>query len=164
MKKLTIKSWALGDRPREKLISKGKIALSDAELIAILIGSGNREESAVALSKRILQSVEQNLNKLAKLSVEELQKFKADQNRQEIKFENLSPFSRSLIHSVAAELLLSAESFGEGENRYILVNKDPRSVEVNFVILIYLVIFLIYPNWLFSDYNITSSVCKRFNL
>ena len=76
MKKLTIKSWALGDRPREKLISKGKTALSDAELIAILIGSGNREESAVALSKRILQSVEQNLNKLAKLSVEELQKFK----------------------------------------------------------------------------------------
>ena len=54
MEKLTIKSWALDDRPREKLMAKGKNALSDAELIAILIGSGNRNESAVALSKRIL--------------------------------------------------------------------------------------------------------------
>lgn len=76
MKKLTIKTWALDDRPREKLLSKGKNALSDAELIAILIGSGNREESAVDLSKRILQSVESNINKLAKLSVENLIKFK----------------------------------------------------------------------------------------
>lgn len=76
MKKLTIKSWALDDRPREKLLAKGKSVLSDAELIAILIGSGNREESAVALSKRILQSVNNNLNKLAKLSVEELMQFK----------------------------------------------------------------------------------------
>ena len=76
MEKLTIKSWALDDRPREKLIAKGKIALSDAELIAILIGSGNREESAVALAKRILQSTNNNLQKLAKLSIEELMQFK----------------------------------------------------------------------------------------
>ena len=76
MKKMTIKSWALDDRPREKLITKGKTMLSDAELIAILIGSGNREESAVALSKRILQITENNLNNLAKLSLEELMKFK----------------------------------------------------------------------------------------
>ena len=76
MKKLTIKSWALDDRPREKLLSKGKSSLSDAELIAILISSGNRTESAVALSKRILQSVDNNLNKLARLSVEELMTFK----------------------------------------------------------------------------------------
>lgn len=76
MEKLTIKSWALDDRPREKLLLKGKTILSDAELIAILIGSGSREESAVALSKRILQSVNNNLNKLSKLSVEELMKFK----------------------------------------------------------------------------------------
>lgn len=75
MKKLTIKSWALDDRPREKLLSKGKTALSDAELIAILIGSGNRKESAVALSKRILQSVDNNLNKLARLSVSQLMSF-----------------------------------------------------------------------------------------
>lgn len=76
MEKMTIKSWALDDRPREKLIAKGKTALSDAELIAILIGSGNRSESAVALSKRILQSVGGNINELAKLSVEKLTEFK----------------------------------------------------------------------------------------
>ena len=76
MEKLTIKSWALDDRPREKLVSKGRSVLSDAELIAILIGSGNREESAVALSKRILQTVQGNLNVLAKLSVEKLTEFK----------------------------------------------------------------------------------------
>ena len=75
MKKLTIKSWALDDRPREKLMAKGKLVLSDAELLAILIGSGNREESAVDLSKRILQTVNNNLNNLAKLSIEELMKF-----------------------------------------------------------------------------------------
>ena len=76
MEKLTIKSWALDDRPREKLLAKGKASLSDAELIAILIGSGNREESAVALSKRILQSVDGNFNALAKVSAEKLMKFK----------------------------------------------------------------------------------------
>lgn len=76
MEKLTIKSWALDDRPREKLLAKGKNALSDAELIAILIGSGNRNESAVALSKRILQSVDGIINALAKLSVEKLIEFK----------------------------------------------------------------------------------------
>jgi DNA repair protein RadC len=75
MEKLTIKSWALDDRPREKLLTKGKNALSDAELIAILIGSGNRNESAVALSKRILQSINGNINALAKLSVEKLVEF-----------------------------------------------------------------------------------------
>ena len=76
MKKFTIKYWALDDRPREKLISKGKTALSNAELIAILIGSGNREESAVGLSKRILKSTNSNLNELAKLSLEKLTEFK----------------------------------------------------------------------------------------
>lgn len=76
MENCTIKSWALDDRPREKLLAKGKASLSDAELIAILIGSGNRQESAVALSKRILQSVAGNINELAKLSVEKLMTFK----------------------------------------------------------------------------------------
>lgn len=76
LKKLTIKSWSLEDRPREKLLLKGKQTLSNAELIAILIGSGNRDESAVALSKRILNSTKNNLNQLSQLSVEELQRFK----------------------------------------------------------------------------------------
>ena len=75
-KSVSIKSWAEDDRPREKLVLKGKSALSDAELIAILIGSGSRNESAVDLSKRILSSIDNNLNKLGKLSVSDLQKFK----------------------------------------------------------------------------------------
>ena len=75
-KPVSIKSWAEDDRPREKLMLKGKSVLSDAELIAILIGSGSRNESAVDLSKRILSSIDNNLNKLGKLSVSDLQKFK----------------------------------------------------------------------------------------
>jgi len=73
---LSIKAWAEDDRPREKLLSKGRSALSDAELIAILIGSGTKEESAVALSQKILSSVNNNLNELGKLSVNDLMKFK----------------------------------------------------------------------------------------
>jgi DNA repair protein RadC len=73
---MNIPSWAEEDRPREKLMLKGKAALSDAELIAILIGSGTRELSAVDLSKMILQSVSNNINELAKLSLQDLQKFK----------------------------------------------------------------------------------------
>lgn len=76
MKKLTIKSWATDDRPREKLLLKGKESLSHTELIAILIGSGNRKETAVELSKRILESVNHNLNGLSRLSVEQLMNFK----------------------------------------------------------------------------------------
>ena len=70
-----IKAWAEEDRPREKLILKGKSVLSDSELIAILIGSGNKNETAVDLSKRILNSVSNNLNELAKLSISDLIKF-----------------------------------------------------------------------------------------
>lgn len=72
----SIKQWKEDDRPREKLILKGKIALSDAELIAILIGSGNKQESAVGLAKRILASINNNLNALAKLNVVNLCEFK----------------------------------------------------------------------------------------
>ena len=73
---VTIKSWAEEDRPREKLISKGRSVLSDAELIALLISSGNREETAVELSRRILNAVNNNLGELGKLSVNDLTKFK----------------------------------------------------------------------------------------
>lgn len=72
----SIKNWALGDRPREKLIQKGKLALSDAELIAILIGSGNNKESAVELGKRILSGSHNNLNNLGKLSLKQLTEYK----------------------------------------------------------------------------------------
>tara|TARA_B100000809_G_scaffold112451_1_gene110962 strand:- start:979 stop:1677 length:699 start_codon:yes stop_codon:yes gene_type:complete len=72
---LTIKTWAEEDRPREKLSLKGKNTLSDAELVAILIGSGNKNESAVELSKKILASINNNLNKLGKLSINDLTRF-----------------------------------------------------------------------------------------
>jgi DNA repair protein RadC len=72
----TIKNWAEDDKPREKLMNKGKTALSDAELIAILIGSGSRNESAVELSKKILASVDNNLNALGKLTIPQLITFK----------------------------------------------------------------------------------------
>lgn len=72
----SIKYWAEDDKPREKLMLKGKSALSDAELIAILIGSGSRNESAVELSKRILLASDNNLNSLGKLSLKQLTVFK----------------------------------------------------------------------------------------
>ncbi len=74
--KLSIKDWAEADRPREKLISKGINSLSDAEIIAILIGSGNRNESAVELSKRILNNLDNNLHELGKLNINELTNYK----------------------------------------------------------------------------------------
>ncbi|MEM8968225.1 MAG: DNA repair protein RadC [Bacteroidota bacterium] len=70
-----ILSWAEEDRPREKLLLKGRGTLSDAELIAILIGSGTRDKSAVDVGKIILHSVNHNLHELAKLSVADLKKF-----------------------------------------------------------------------------------------
>lgn len=75
-KKPSIRNWAEDERPREKLLLKGKSALSDSELLAILISSGNKEESAVDLCKRILNSVENNLVELSKLDVKSLTKFK----------------------------------------------------------------------------------------
>lgn len=72
----TIKQWAEDDRPREKLVAKGPTALTDAELLAILIASGSRNESAVDLCKRILSSVGNNLSELSKLSITDLMKFK----------------------------------------------------------------------------------------
>ena len=73
---ISIKNWSEDDQPREKLLKKGKAALSDAELVAILIGSGNREESAVGLCKRILSSVGNKLNQLGQLSISQLMAFK----------------------------------------------------------------------------------------
>jgi len=73
---ISIKDWAEDDKPREKLLHKGPAALSNAELIAILIGSGNNEESAVALSKRIMNEVHDNFAELARLTISDLQKHK----------------------------------------------------------------------------------------
>jgi len=74
--KQSIKFWNEDDRPREKLWLKGRSALSDAELLALIIGSGTRDETAVALCRRILAAVDHNLNELAKLSAVDLCKFK----------------------------------------------------------------------------------------
>ncbi|MFT5602439.1 MAG: DNA repair protein RadC [Flavobacteriales bacterium] len=73
---ISIKDLALDDRPREKMAALGRQVLSEAELIAILIGSGSRNESAVQLAQRILSSVGNDLNNLARLSIKDLQKFK----------------------------------------------------------------------------------------
>lgn len=72
----SIKNWAMDDRPREKLMLKGHRALSDSELLAIIMGSGSREVSALDLAKQILASVDNNWNNLAKLTVKDLCKFK----------------------------------------------------------------------------------------
>ena len=69
---MKIKEWAAEDRPREKMLLKGVASLSDAELLAILISSGNSNETAVQLSQRILNTADNNLNALAKLTIREL--------------------------------------------------------------------------------------------
>lgn len=73
---LPITQWAEDDRPREKLLLKGKQALSDAELLAILLATGTKNESAVQLSQRILSAHQNNLHAIAKLGVNDLTKFK----------------------------------------------------------------------------------------
>ena len=73
--KLSVKDWSPEDQPREKLLYKGVNSLSSAELLAIILGSGSREESVVDLSHRILQSVNNNINQLGKLSVKQLMQF-----------------------------------------------------------------------------------------
>lgn len=75
MEQQGIKSWAEDDRPREKLILKGKAALSDAELLAIIIGSGTRKKSAVELSKEILSSFGNNLTEFSRVQIDDLLKF-----------------------------------------------------------------------------------------
>ena len=76
MEKLTINRWAEEDRPREKMTSKGAQALSDAELLAILIGSGSDEDSAVGLMQKVLAEYGNSLDRVGRLSVEELCRFK----------------------------------------------------------------------------------------
>ena len=73
---MSIKFLAEDDRPREKFLLKGKSVLSDSELLAIILGSGNNEDSAVELARKILASVDYNWQKLSKLSIKDLMKFK----------------------------------------------------------------------------------------
>ena len=73
---LSIKSWAVEDRPREKMLTRGLQSLSDSELIALLIGSGTRKVSAVELARQVLHQAGNNLDKLGKCSVSDLKKLK----------------------------------------------------------------------------------------
>ena len=72
----SIKNWAIGDRPREKLLSKGKETLSDSELIAILLNSGSGKESAIDVAKKVLRLGEDNLDELGKVSIKDLMSIK----------------------------------------------------------------------------------------
>lgn len=72
----TIKNWAIDDRPREKLMSKGKEALSDSELLAILINTGSGKDSALTLAQKILNSCNNDLSTVSRLTVDELMKHK----------------------------------------------------------------------------------------
>lgn len=76
LKQFPIRQWAEEDRPREKLMLKGKHILSDAELLAILIGSGTVEDSAVDIAQKILADVQENLSELGRLSLSDLQQYK----------------------------------------------------------------------------------------
>jgi DNA repair protein RadC len=76
MKNSGIKAWAIDDRPREKLLANGPSSLSNSELLAILINNGNKEKSAVDLSKELLQQVDNDLKKLGSLSVKDIIKLK----------------------------------------------------------------------------------------
>ena len=73
---LNLKSLAQDDRPREKLVALGRQSLSDAELLAIILGSGNKTETAVQLAQRMLHQNKNNINEVAKLSLNDLKKFK----------------------------------------------------------------------------------------
>ncbi len=72
----SIKNWAIGDRPREKLLSKGKESLSDSELVAILLNSGSGKESAIDVAKKVLRLGENNLDELGKVSIKDLMSIK----------------------------------------------------------------------------------------
>ncbi len=71
---MIIKEWSEDDRPREKLFMKGRLALSEAELLAILIGSGNRKDSALGISRKVLYEIDHNLAVLSRISVQNLMK------------------------------------------------------------------------------------------
>ena len=110
-KKLSIKDWAESDRPREKLLHRGRKTLSDAELITLLIGSGSAEQSALELARSILDSCGHDLNKLARLEVSDL-----------IQFKGVGP--AKAISIVAALELGSRRSSSVSEDRVIIRNSQ----------------------------------------
>ena len=112
----SIKNWSDDDKPREKLANKGRTVLSDAELLAILIGSGNRKESAVELSKRILASVGNNLNELGKLSIKQLMQFNG--------------IGEAKAISIAAALEVGRRRRGEGAQKINKITSSKDAFEI----------------------------------
>jgi len=108
----SIKSWNEGDRPREKLVMHGANVLSDAELLAILIGTGTRNESAVDLGKKLMQGVNNNLITLNKLSLAELQKV------------NGIGLAKAVTIAAALELSKRRQMATVDEKRIIKASKD----------------------------------------
>jgi DNA repair protein RadC len=118
--KTSIKNWAEDDQPREKLMNKGPAALSNAELIAILIGSGNANESAVALCKRILGEVNDNLAELARLTLTDLQQYKGIGEAKAITIAAALELGRRRSTSVLSEKPMIKDS----KTAYILFQKE----------------------------------------
>lgn len=113
----SIKNWAEDDRPREKLLLKGQRVLSDSELLAIIMGSGSRDESAVDLAKRILNSVENNWNNLSRLSVKDLCKFKGVGEVKAISIITALEIGRRR----AAQGLLEKPKIGSSQDAFLLL-------------------------------------------
>jgi DNA repair protein RadC len=113
MDKLSIKNWSEDDRPREKLMLKGAASLSNSELIAILINNGTKDKSAVELAKELLRSVENDLQKLGKLSVQEYL---------QLKIKGLG-IAKSISIAAALELGIRRDSF-EKKKTTIFSSKD----------------------------------------
>lgn len=117
----SIKDLARDDRPREKMLEKGASSLSDAEIIAILIGSGTREKSAVDLCREILKSVDNDLNKLARLTIHDLMKFKGVGEAKAITIAaalELSRRKKSDLESIAPFVKSSRDAFNAVQALY----------------------------------------------
>ena len=109
--KLTINQWAEEDRPREKMMLHGVGTLSDAELLAILIGSGNTEDSAVELMRKVLSDYHNSLNELGKTTVDELCHYKG-----------ISRAKAITILGAASEIGISARKEEEGKERKVILS------------------------------------------
>lgn len=106
----SIKNWAPDDRPREKMIANGEAILSNSELLAILINTGNKERSALEIAKDLLKSVNDNLNELGKLSLKELQKIKGIGQAKSIAIAAALELGRRRSHSISPEKMIVKNS------------------------------------------------------
>ena len=117
VKYISIKNWSKEDRPREKLLHEGKRSLTKAELIAILLGSGSRNESAVSLSKRILNDENDRLKKIAKKSVQELMRYNGIGEAKAISI----TAALELANRMQAEAILELDKVESSESVYMIM-------------------------------------------